>query len=141
MMEDTVCIEQQGTVEEVIGDKVYVRIRQISACGDCHARSICSMVEMEDKLIEVHEHALNLSAGDAVNIIMKRSMGNKAVLLGYVIPFLLLITILIILTSLVSKEWIAGLASVAMLIPYYFVLYLLRHRLRKTFTFSLRKPV
>ena len=138
-MEETVCIEQLGTVEEVIGDRVFVRIRQISACGSCHARSICAMTEIEDKLIEAHDQRLNLSAGETVKIIMKRSMGNKAVLLGYVIPFILLITLLLIGSSLVSEEWIAGLLSVAILIPYYLTLYFLRNRLRKTFTFSLRK--
>lgn len=139
-MEDLICIEQKGTVEEIVGHRIFVRIRQISACGSCHAKNICSMTEMENKLVEANDHSLKLSPGDTVNVIMKRSMGNKAVLLGYVIPFLLLITVLLILSSHLEKEWITGLVSVAVLIPYYFILFLLRDRLKKVFTFTLRSP-
>ncbi len=138
-MDDTVCIEQQGTVEEVRGHKVYVRVSQLSACAKCHARSLCSITDMKDKLIEVRDTVPGITAGDRVDVVMKRSMGNKAVLLGYVVPFILLVTILLVMNSLVSKEWIAGIISIAALIPYYYILYLSRERLRNTFTFTLRK--
>ena len=138
-MEETVCIEQQGTVEEVVGHRVFVRIRQISACGACHAKSFCSMAEIEDKLIETNDNSLTLAKGDPVKIIMKRSMGNKAVLLGYVIPFVLMITILLTLSSFSIKDWINGVISIGILVPYYFTLYLLRDRLKKSFTFTLSK--
>ncbi|MBN2480244.1 MAG: SoxR reducing system RseC family protein [Bacteroidales bacterium] len=139
-MEDTVCIEQQGTVEEVNGHKVLIRIRQLSACGNCHARSFCTLSEMKDKTIEADDSSLVLSAGDTVTVMMKRSMGNKAVLLGYVLPLFLLMITLLLFNALTKEEWIAGFISVAVLLPYYFTLYLLRDRLSNTFTFTLRKP-
>ena len=139
MADEKVCVEQQGTVEEVAGHKVFVRIRQISACGDCHARSMCSMTEMEDKLIEADDNSLNLHQGDTVNITMKRSMGNKAVLLGYMIPFLLLIIVLLVLSATHVKEGVIGLAAVAILLAYYTILHLFRDRLKKSFTFTLSK--
>ena len=139
MVDDMVCVEQQGMVEEVVGHRVFVRIRQISACGSCRARSMCSMTEMEDKLIEANDNSQHLTRGDKVSIIMKRSMGNKAVILGYMIPFLLLITVLLVLSSLLIKEWITGLTAVLILVSYYAILHLFRDRLKKAFTFSLRK--
>lgn len=134
-----VCVEQQGTVEEVAGHRVFVRIRQVSACGDCHAKGMCSMTEMEDKVIEADGNSLSLTRGDRVNIIMKRSMGNKAVVLGYMIPFVLLIIVLLVLSAEQVDEWIIGLAIVSILISYYAILHLFRDRLRKSFTFTLRK--
>ena len=139
MVDEKVCVEQQGTVEEIAGHKVFVRIRQISACGDCHARSLCSMTEMEDKLIEADDNSLNLHQGDRVNVTMTRSMGNRAVLLGYMIPFLLLITLLLVLSAAHLKEGIIGLAAVAILLAYYTILHLFRDRLKKSFTFTLSK--
>ena len=139
MADEKVCVEQQGTVEEIAGHKVFVRIRQISACGDCHARSLCSMTEMEDKLIEADDNSLNLHQGDRVNVTMTRSMGNRAVLLGYMIPFLLLITLLLVLSAAHLKEGIIGLAAVAILLAYYTILHLFRDRLKKSFTFTLSK--
>lgn len=139
-MEETVCIEQQGTVEKVIGHRVLVRIRQISACGNCHARNLCSMSEMKDKTIETDDNSLGLSEGDTVTVVMKRSLGTKAVLFGYVFPFFLLLATLMTLNALTKVEWVAGFISVAVLVPYYFALYFFRNRLRNTFKFNLRRP-
>jgi sigma-E factor negative regulatory protein RseC len=47
--------------------------------------------------------------------------------------------VLILLNSLGMKEWLSGLISLAALIPYYFILYLYRDRLRKSFAFTVRK--
>jgi sigma-E factor negative regulatory protein RseC len=138
-MGETDCIEQQGTVEMISGSKVLVRIRQISACGQCHAKGFCSLAEMKDKVIETSYYSHGLAEGDSVSISMKQSLGIKAVVLGYLIPFLLLISSLLIMDSAGLSEWKAGLISVAMLIPYYFLLYFFRNRLKKSFTFELTK--
>jgi len=133
------CIEQQGTVEGISGNKVLVRIRQISGCGQCHAKGMCSVTEMKDKIIEAYHSSPDLSEGDTVFVGMKRSMGNKAVILGYMIPFILMISVLLALDSPEIKEWVTGVAAMVILVPYYLTLYLFRNRLRKTFTFILSK--
>ena len=38
-------------------------------------------------------------------------MGNKAIVLGYMIPFVLLISVLLIMNLLGAREWISGLVS------------------------------
>ena len=65
-------------------------------------------------------------------------MGNKAVVLGYLIPFLLFIAVLVISTSVGIREWIAGIASLGSLVPYYIILYLFRNYLNRTITFTLK---
>ena len=54
-----------------------------------------------------------LSPGDNVTVLMKKSMGYTALFLGYVFPFILVITVLIILaalpvTGINCRTWIAG---------------------------------
>ena len=138
-MEASVCIEQKGTVEEICNHKVRVRIHQESACGHCNARGMCNLSDSSGRIIETNDNSLNLKIGDVVDITMSRSMGNKAVFLGYLIPFLLLISVLIFLNAFGLEEWLSGLISLAVLIPYYMFLYLFRDRLSKAITFSISK--
>jgi sigma-E factor negative regulatory protein RseC len=138
-MSAQICIEQQGIVEDVSDRNVKVKIQQISACALCHVKGLCSMADYTEKIIDTVDTEGNLHAGDKVSITLSRSMGNKAVLFGYMFPFLLFISVLILLTSLSIKEIISGLASLAVLIPYYLGLYLFRERLQKTFKFTIKK--
>jgi sigma-E factor negative regulatory protein RseC len=138
-MEASVCIAQKGTVEEIVNHTIRVRIQRESACGHCNARSMCNLSDISERIIEAYDNGLDLKIGDFVEITITRSMGHKAVLLGYLLPFLLVITILILLNALKLQEWLSGLISLGMLIPYYMFLYLLRDRLKKSFTFTLSK--
>jgi len=45
----------------------------------------------------------------------------------------------LIITSLFLKEWVAGLFSLAILIPYYFMLFVLKNRFQKAFQVSILK--
>jgi hypothetical protein len=92
-----------------------------------------------EKIIDVGGNTGEFHTGDSVGITITQSMGNKAIALGYFIPFLLVLLTLIVLTLLRLKEWLAGLLAISTLIPYYIILYLSRSILRKTFTFTLKK--
>jgi len=78
-------------------------------------------------------------AGEQVRVSIARRTGLRAVAFGYVYPFLVLMTILIILTAAGASELQAGTWSLASLAPYYLVIYLLRDRISNTFTFKLEK--
>jgi positive regulator of sigma E activity len=138
-MTETDCIEQQGTVEKISGNKVQVRISQISGCGLCHAKGFCSVTEMKERIIEATYNFTDIAEGDVVLVSMTRSMGNKAVTLGYVLPFIILITVLLVMDSSGAREWISGTAALSVLVPYYLSLYFFRNRLKRTFTFMLNK--
>jgi sigma-E factor negative regulatory protein RseC len=138
-MDASVCIEQEGIVEEVINHNIRVRIHRDSVCGHCTAQSICNLSGDSESIIDIGDKAMDLKTGDIVGITIARNMGHKAVLLGYLLPFLILMGVLILLNSLGMKEWLSGLISLAALIPYYFILYLYRDRLRKSFAFTVRK--
>lgn len=91
----------------------------------------------EDKLIEVTGN-YNVNPGDSVIIMMKQSMGYNAILLSYILPLVAVFVILIILVSYSVSELAAGIFSLAILIPYYFLLYLFRNKIDKKFTFTLK---
>jgi sigma-E factor negative regulatory protein RseC len=100
---------------------------------------MCYFGEGTERIIEISDFPTDTKIGDSVEILISRSMGNKAIVLGYLIPFLLLIGTLIVLTQFGVRDWISGLLSMAALLPYFLILYMLRDSLRKTFMLSARK--
>jgi positive regulator of sigma E activity len=138
-MNASVCIEQKGIVESSGNGIVRVRISPVAACSGCHSKASCSLFGTTEKLIDVTGGTGEFRPGDRVGVAITQSMGNKAIALGYFIPFLLVLLTLIVLTLLRLKEWQTGLLAISTLIPYYIILYFSRSILRKTFTFTLKK--
>lgn len=68
---------------------------------------------------------------------MEESLGHKAVLMGYVLPLIVLVGSIVLFLSFFKNEGLAALLSILMLVPYYFILYLFRKRLRKEFRFRI----
>jgi sigma-E factor negative regulatory protein RseC len=91
----------------------------------------------EEKIIEVRGR-YNVKPGDSVTILMKQSMGYAALLLGYVIPIIVVVACLSILVSFKVPELSSGLISVAILIPYYVILFFFRKTINEKFTFTLK---
>ena len=77
--------------------------------------------------------------GEVVQVLVSRHMGFRAVALGYVYPFLLLMAVLIGFTVAGTGELRAGTYALLSVVPYYLVLYLLRKRIGSAFTFSMKK--
>jgi sigma-E factor negative regulatory protein RseC len=138
-MEASVCIEQKGVVEEITNHTARVRIHREAMCGKCSARGICNLTDATERIIEINRITPELKTGDPVLVKITRSMGNKALLLGYFVPFIVLIASLVLLSTTIRYEWVTGTLSIVIVIIYYFTLYLFRDRLRKTFTFHIRK--
>jgi sigma-E factor negative regulatory protein RseC len=138
-MNSSACIEQKGIVEGSGNGVVSVRISPASACSDCHSKASCSLFGNTEKIIDVAADTGEFLTGDRVGVAITQSMGNKAIALGYFVPFLVVLFTLIGLTLLHLKEWQAGLLAIFTLIPYYIILYFFRSKLRKTFTFTLKK--
>jgi positive regulator of sigma E activity len=138
-MNTSVCFEQKGIIESVNANRITVRIDRGSACGHCSAQGLCNLAESTEQIIEVNNSTQLFAVGEWVQVTMSRSMGNKAILLGYFIPFVLLISTLLILSAYGLPDWTAGLVSLLILIPYFIILYLFRERLRRTFSFSIHK--
>lgn len=133
----TECIEHNGTVQESGINHVTVLISSASACASCHAEGSCTMSGAKEKIIDV-TGSYHVATGDKVTVLMKQSAGFTALFLGYIFPLILVMTILIILVSLSVPELTAGLGAIAVLVPYYGALWLLRKHISKKFTFSIK---
>lgn len=133
------CVIHSGVVKEVEADKVWVNIVSMSACASCHAKGLCNMSDIQEKLIEAEKPAgVELKPGEHVTLEMEEKLGSKAVLLGYFYPFLLVLFSLIILTSSGVSEGLSAVIALLLLVPYYGILYYTKDRLKKDFAFRIR---
>jgi sigma-E factor negative regulatory protein RseC len=129
-------ISHKGIVQKCDENSVLVTITAHTACSGCHAEGACTMSGKEEKVIEVNG-SYNVKQGDEVTVHMNKSTGYTALLLAYLIPLLAIVSSLIILTLLKVSELTAGILSVAILIPYFTVLFLFRNRFTGRFIFTL----
>ena len=130
-------VSHEGTVINVTDGKVAVKIEVKSACSACHARSMCSVSELSEKVIEALP-AESLSVGDSVVVEMEEKFGLKAVFYVFFIPFVLMASTLFVSANFVS-EALAALFSLLVLAPYALILMLLKPYFAKRFVFVCRK--
>ncbi len=130
-------IKHAGYVSKITANRIEISLDGNINCAACNAKSACGVSDSDIKIVEIQNNH-TLSINERVDVVMENSLGLKAVFWGYVFPFILLFSVLII-TSLFVKEWIAGLLALFVLIPYYLLLYFNQNTLRKIFTVSVLK--
>ena len=133
-------IEHLGVVEDVDGCRVKVKIVQSSACSSCHARSMCNSSESKEKIVDVTaEEYESYEVGVKVVVCVSMSMGRKAVMLAFAYPMALMLAWIIVCSSVMHVAEIVSIAGALVLLAvYYFILYLRRDRIDRSFFFSLR---
>lgn len=137
--QDNIC--HPGIIQQISHKTISVSIVSRSACASCKSQKMCNIAEMKDKIIEIEspkEHSFK--PGDKVEVRMAQSAGTWAVFLGYITPFIILISTLLI-ASLYVNEGIAGLLALASLLPYFIILYIFRKKLKRQFRFYLVKSL
>ena len=133
-------ITHSGKILEVTPSQVLVQIEARSACASCHASALCGMSESENKIISVPATLKDsFLPGQEVDVVLTTSMGHKAVWLAYCIPLVVLLAVMFTaLKTGASELAAAGLGLLATAV-YYFVIWLVRDRLRPEYNFIIRK--
>jgi len=133
-------VSHRGKVVEVTPSFTKVEIISSSACSACHASGICGISEYTRKAVEVPTRAWDdFKPGEEVNVLLKASMGHKAVWLAYVVPLLVLVAVLMGSLALGAGELAAGLGAIAGVALYYLFLWLFRDRLRSEYVFTIER--
>ena len=132
-------VSHRGKVVGMDPQWTTVRFEAQSACSSCHAAGLCGMSEMQEKRITVPKpEDKEFIIGQPVSITMNTSQGNKAALFAYFIPAFLLVAIIVILSNLSVKEWLAALIGIGVIAVYYIVLSFFKEKLRNEFTYEIR---
>jgi sigma-E factor negative regulatory protein RseC len=131
-------IEHEGIIDHITGNVAHVKIESVSACASCQAKGICSAADQETKFLDVPLPDDQFHQGDTVIVMVAKRLGFRAVALGYVYPFLLLMGVLVGLLAAGAAEMKAGGYALLSIVPYYLLLYLFRNRLSSSFIFSIK---
>ena len=132
-------IRHEGVVVSINGDKAHVQIVQTSACSACKARSMCMSSESQQKEMDVMMLE-PMQIGDKVEVEVRERLAWKAVLLAYILPFIVMLAIIAILDFTTDwSEAVVGTLSLCGIALYYIGLSVFKHRLQTQFSFTARK--
>lgn len=132
-------ISHKGRIVRITPQLTTVAIEQHGACGSCHAAGLCGMAEATEKAVELPtDPYAKYGVGDEVEVVLKATMGMKAVWLAYCIPLIVLLGVILGLFALGVGEVVAGLSGIGAVGVYYFLLWLFRDRLKNEYVFTIK---
>ncbi|MCQ2169231.1 MAG: SoxR reducing system RseC family protein [Bacteroidales bacterium] len=133
-------ISHKGRIVEITPEFTTVEIVSESACSSCHAKGLCGVSESRRKAVQLPTRGWDdFQTGDEVELVLKSSMGHKAVWLAYVIPLLLLLAVLLGLLALGAGDLVSAAAAFGVIAAWYIVLWLFREKLKTEYIFNIRK--
>lgn len=139
-MSDNRMVYHDGVVVGAQGNRLQIKIVSQSACSECHAKGACPASEMVEKIIDAQSSpGESLFPGDIVTITMAAKLGRKAVFFAFVLPLFVMSITLFSTFALGLNQSLAGLCSLASLLPYYLLLYTFRQKIEKDFIFYAHK--
>ncbi len=131
-------IRHEGIVDRIDAGCVHVRILQTSACAACKVAGYCNAAESKEKMIDVFQtDTSRFHVGDTVLVSTSGEVVSKAMLWAFGIPFILVVAVLVFVLWQTGNEGIAAISGLLVLLPYYALLYLLRHRMRRQMAFTI----
>ncbi len=132
-------IEHLGVIKDVTPNTIKVSLLNVSGCSACHTKATCSVSDVDNKIIDIINTGQDIKKGERVKVVFQKSLGPLALFLGYMLPFVLLMVVLLVAWSLTKNEVFAGLMSLLSVGVYYLGLSLFRRKLKNTFTFKILK--
>jgi len=133
-------IKHRGVIEKIDGSHIIVRIVQTSACSACSAKGLCNASESKEKQIDVYGVQASYRVGEEVVVCGTTSMGMRAVMLAFGVPLLILLLMLFVTMRITDGDaLLSAIVALLAIIPYYIVIYFMKDKLSKTFSFTIEK--
>ena len=133
-------IIHSGVIKSIGVDYLYVEIMQASACADCRVAGNCHASEAKVKMVDVYcRDVARYHVGERVVVSTTSQVGLMAMLYAYLFPLMILMTTLILVRICTRSDGWAALSALAILIPYYIVLYLFRERIKEQVHFNIEQ--
>lgn len=131
-------VSHEGVITKLTDTEVEIKIVSLSACAACHAQSACNLSDQAEKILTVpRPEGQPLQLFQKVNVKMGTGQGNLAAVLAYLVPLILLVAVLFAALGLGAGEGLAALIALAVLVPYYLLLYWKRDKLKRRFRYEI----
>lgn len=124
-------ISHTGFVTNIEQKGINVNIKVIAGCSDCQIKGNCIMVEQANKELFIECNPSHFKTGQMVEVRLKSSPGGNIFFLNYFLPFIVLLSVMVTSSAFIKNETTLGLFSLGSLLPYYFILYLFRKKIKK----------
>lgn len=132
-------IFHSGIIQHIDIQDIEVMIVSESACSACKSKKVCTISDMKEKIIHLVPDNQSFEVGDKVQIVMEEKLGFYATFIAYVIPFIIMMSILFTGVYLQMSEPLMGALVILFLILYFLMLYIFRKRFEKKMSFKIRK--
>lgn len=131
-------ISHSGIIESITGGCVRVRILQTSACAACKVAAHCHASESKEKIIDVFNcDTAAFNVGQNVTVWASRDVANRALLLGFGLPFVIMMAVLLVVLLFTGSEGLAAVSALLSLAPYYLIIFSCRGMIQKKISFSI----
>jgi len=132
-------ITHKGRIVAIDPEITTIEIVAETACSACHAKGLCSLDGEKVKQVLVRTNAWQpRQVGDEVEVVLKKSMGYKAVFIAYGMPLVVLFATLMLLNAAGVGELYAGLGALGAVALCYLVIFLFRNKISKEYSFYLK---
>lgn len=132
-------IRHSGEIIELGEGVAKVKIIQTSACAECLAKGMCTASDKTEKIIEAETITNTYSVGDLVYVEGHKNLGIIAVLLAYVLPFILIFLTMVIAGQFTDNELLVGTISLLILVPYFVIMRSMKGKFKAKFKFYVVK--
>ena len=133
-------IEHEGTIDTINGNQYTIRITQSTACSECHAKGVCIAADTKVKMVDVLDTSGHFKLNERVLLSGKTSIGYRAVLWAFVLPLILMMSVIFASISVwYMGEIQAAFMGLGALVPYYTLLYIVRNKMSEKLAFSIKK--
>ena len=133
-------IQHEGIIQSIDGLKVTVKMTVSSACAGCHAKGICGAADSRDKVVVAQNMSgADFSIGETVTVQLQQTLAMKAVVICYLVPFIVLFASFCLMYLVCSAEWVNVLVALSLTALYYIILWFFRKKIEKTVTFVVNK--
>lgn len=134
-------IGHDGIVRNVTEQMIEVIIQSQSACAGCHAKGACGMADVKQKIITAERPSFPVSPGDRVMVYASLNNAVYSVILAYIIPVLIIITLIYLLLRAGTGETVAAIGALGGIVIYFILLYFNRQRIGRKIKFTIEKQV
>lgn len=129
-------IRHEGIIDSIEEGCVHVRILQTSACAACKVKGYCNAAEAKEKLVDVYcDDVAAYRTGQEVTVATSGDVAARALLWAFGLPFVVMVGVLTLVLWRTGDEGLAAVSGLLSLVPYYGLLFLLRHRMRRQLAF------
>lgn len=134
-------ITHAGIIDSIEGEHVRVRIVQQAACASCKVASHCNASEQKEKIVDVYTSQGGLRTGQHVVVSTSGKAVRHALLLGFGVPLILLMGILIASKMSGCGDETSALLGLGALVPYYIGIWLFQNTIARSISFQIEEGI